>query len=325
MRFSLIIPVAPYRDAEILSSIKELDFPKKDYEVIVEKGGNASENRNNGFKKSSGKIIVFLDDDAVAHKELLKNADNFFKEHPEIDIVGGPQLTPTDEKGFAKISGYALSSKFGGWNTSNRYSKKKLNLNADDTYLTSAIMFCKREVMDKIKFDTNLWPGEDSKFFADAKKEGFKIAYDPDLIIYHRRRPTLIGLSKQIFNYGRVGPLREKFSETVKRPFFLVPSIFLVYFMFIILLGITEISFTGMAVETPLVIERLLAHYLVLFSPLILYGILNLFFSIYESAKNKDLIGILVLPFIFLMIHLSYGAGWIYSYCKRVYSRYIKP
>jgi GT2 family glycosyltransferase len=81
-------------------------------------------------------------------------------------------------------------------------------------------MFCKREVMKKIKFDTTLWPGEDSKFVAESKKQGFKIAYNPDLIIYHRRRPTLKALIKQIFNYGRVGPLREKFSDTIKRPFF---------------------------------------------------------------------------------------------------------
>src|SRR4030042_2060825 len=233
MKFSLVIPVALYRDAEILTSIKEMDFPQKNYEIIIERGPNASDNRNRGFKKSKGQIIVFLDDDAVTDKNLLKNADKFFKEHPEIDIVGGPQLTPLDEKGFAKISGYALSSKFGGWNTSNRYEQKKLNLDADDTYLTSAIIFCKREVMEKVKFDINLWPGEDPKFVTDSQREGFKVAYNPDLIIYHRRRPTLKGLIKQIFNYGRVGPLREKFSDTIKRPFFLIPSLFILYLLFL--------------------------------------------------------------------------------------------
>src|SRR4030042_6934149 len=113
MKFSLVIPVAPYRNAEILDSIKKLDYSAKEYEIIVEKGTNPSENRNRGAEKSKGRIIVFLDDDAVIDKNLLKEAEKFFDKYKEIDIVGGAQLTPLDQKGFAKISGYALSSKFG--------------------------------------------------------------------------------------------------------------------------------------------------------------------------------------------------------------------
>lgn len=305
MKFSLIIPVAPYRNAEILGSIDKLDFSKKKFEVIIEKGTNPSENRNKGAEKSKGEILVFLDDDAVVHIDLLKNANSFFKEHPEIDIVGGPQLTPLDETGFAKISGYALSSKFGGWNASNRYGKKKLNLNADDTYLTSAILFCRKEVMKKVKFDPALFPGEDSKFVTEAKNIGFKIAYNPDLIIYHRRRPTLKALIKQIFNYGRVGPLREKFSETIKRPFFVIPSLFLIYVLFL---------------PTILSINNSFWKFIFL-SPLFLYSILDLFFSFYESLKNRDWKGIFILPFIFPLIHLSYGAGWIYSWGKKIFER----
>jgi len=311
MRFSLIIPVAPHRNAEVLQSVNELNFAKKDYEIIIEKGRNASENRNRGFEKSRGEIIVLLDDDGVVPENLLEKADEFLKKHSEIDIVGGPQLTPLDDKGFAKISGYALSSKFGGWNTSNRYEKKKLNLNADDTYLTSAIMFCRREVMEKIKFDVNLWPGEDPKFVTEAKKEGFKVAYNPDLIIYHRRRPTLKALIKQIFNYGRVGPLREKFSETIKRPFFLIPSLFVIYLTLTLI--ILDLKLFGLN----------LIPIKILLSPLVLYGVLDLFFSSYESIKNKDLRGIFLLPFIFPIIHISYGIGWVYSYLKKISEKYL--
>ena len=51
MRFSLIIPVAPYRNAEILNSVKELDYPKRDFEVLVEKGVGASKIGMRGLKK----------------------------------------------------------------------------------------------------------------------------------------------------------------------------------------------------------------------------------------------------------------------------------
>jgi len=320
MRFSLIIALAPYRDAEILKSINELDFPKEEYEIIIEKGLNASDNRNRGAERSKGEIIVFLDDDGVVPKELLQNASNFFKEHSEIDIVGGPQLTPLDEKGFAKLSGYALSSKFGGWDTSNRYGKKKLNLNVDETHLTTAIMFCKKKVVEEVKFDKKLWPGEDPKFIAEARQKNFKVAYSPDLIIYHRRRPTIKALIKQIFNYGKVGPLRESFLETLRKPFFLIPSLFVIYILFFFL-GITITpSLSGYVIN-----ENILGFevkiWQVLIFPLLVYVFLSLIYSFYESIKNKDISGILFLPIIFPIIHISYGAGRIYGSCQKLFGR----
>ena len=45
MRFSLIIPLAPDRDAPILESIKKLDYPRSEFHVVVVKGLNPSENR----------------------------------------------------------------------------------------------------------------------------------------------------------------------------------------------------------------------------------------------------------------------------------------
>jgi len=54
MKFSLVIPLAPGRNAEILDSIKQLDYSKKEFEIIVEEGTNPSDNRNKGAKKSKG-------------------------------------------------------------------------------------------------------------------------------------------------------------------------------------------------------------------------------------------------------------------------------
>ena len=320
MKFSIVIPVAPYRNAEILESLKQLDFSKKEFEIIVEKGINPSENRNRGTKKAKGEIIVFLDDDGTVNRELLKNAEKFFMNNSNIDIVGGPQLTPINEKGFAKISGYALSSKFGGWDVSNRYSIKKLNLNADETYLTSALMFCKKKIFNKVRFDHNLFPGEDSKFIMDAKKAGFKIAYSPNLTLYHRRRPSILGLIKQVFNYGKSGPTRQSLYETIKKPFFLIPSLFVIYLsflsVFVFFYSLIKMSITGAFIGTSGGVE---IFNFILFFPLILYITLNLLFSLYESLKNRDFIAILFLPFIFPLIHLSYGVGWIYGFITKTF------
>lgn len=299
IKFSLVIPVAPERDAPIVGSLKEVNYSKSKVEIIVIKGKNPSENRNKGFKKSSGEIIGFLDDDATADENILKNVEEFFEKYPEIDIVGGPQLTPIDEGGFAKISGYALSSKFGAWKIANRYSGKEEILDVDETALTSANLFCRKKVLKKIKFDTKLFPGEDPKFIDDARKNEFKVAYSPKIIVYHKRRQNVKGLIKQIFNYGKTRPMKENFLETLKKPFFLVPSLFVGYLIFLnIKIIFSKLTFFSLL-------------------PLVMYFILNLLFSIYESIKNKDFKSIFILPFVFLFIHLSYGIGIIWGYLKK--------
>lgn len=301
MKFSLIIPVAPERNAEIINSINKLDYDKNRIEIIVERGRNPSENRNNGVKKAKNEVLVFLDDDAVIDSDYLNNIEKFLEKNKDIDIVGGPQLTPKDEKGFAKISGYALSSKFGSWKISDRYCKNGELLNADETCITSANLVCKKKVFNKIEFDLNLFPGEDPKFISDAKKNGFKIAYSPEIIVYHRRRASVNGMIKQIFNYGKVRPLKEKFSETLKMPFFFIPSLFLIYLILLIVLMVMKYS-----------------RFFV-FLPFILYVILALIFSVHDSFKNKDYKAVIFLPFIYLIIHVSYGAGMIYGYFKKLF------
>ena len=311
MKFSLVIPVAPERNAEILESIKKMDYPKKEFHVVVVRGKNPSENRNKGAEKAVGEIIGFLDDDAKVEKDFLKNIENFFNKYPSIDVVGGPQLTPKDDKSFAKISGYALCSRFGAAGTSNRYKKGELNLDADESSITSANLFVRKHVMNKVSFDTNLFPGEDPKFIEDAKEAGFRVAYCPDFVVYHRRRPTITGFTKQIFNYGKVRPKKESLSKTLKHPFFLIPSLFVIYLAFLIINSLFNPIITGGFIG----VDKFNSN--ILFIPLLLYIALAIIFSFIDSVDNKDFKAVFVLPFIYLLIHLSYGIGMIRGYVKR--------
>lgn len=314
VRFSLVIPVAPYRNAEIIKSIKNLEYPKKNFQVIIINGKNPSDNRNIGAKKSKGEILGFLDDDGLVEKNFLTNVDNFFKKYPEIDIVGGPQLTPKNDRGFARISGYALSSKFGAAGVNKRYRIGKLNLDANEKDLTSANLFARKHVMEKIKFDTKLWPGEDPKFIDDAKKAGFKVAYCPDFVIYHRRRPTLKGFIGQIYSYGKARPLKEPTRDTIKKPVFLVPSIFIFYLIFLIAIIIKKTLASGKLAG----INTLSQVSIFPLTPLLLYFILSIIFGIYDSSKNKEYKAVIFLPIIYAIIHLSYGLGMIRGFIKKI-------
>lgn len=322
MKFSLVIPLAPDRDAPIIESIKNLDYPKKEFHVVVVMGLNPSANRNKGAEKSRGEIIAFLDDDALMDRNYLKEAEKFFIEHPEIDIVGGPQLSPMDEDGFAKISGYGLTSTFGAFGRTHRYAKRKQDFNVEENMLTSANLLCRRHVMDKIKFNTKLFPGEDSVFIEDAKKAGLKIAYSPEMIVYHKRRPTLKLFIKQIFNYGKVRPFINTPTEILtRRPYVLIPSFFFIYLISLLILVWTNIFITGNAVNSGYwyfdKIPNLGIFYMI---PIMAYSLLAIIFSVNDSARNKNLGAFFVLPFIYFILHLSYGSGMIVGFIRRVFT-----
>lgn len=294
-KFSLVIPIAPWRNAEIIDSIKQVDYDKNKFEVIIEKGTNASENRNNGIKKSKGEWVIFLDDDALIDKSFLKNAEEFIKSNPDVSIFGGPQLNPEKEGLFEKISGIALTSNFGAFRVNKRYKKGGESFNADETYLTSANLCVKKEVFKKIgNFNIFLYPGEDPEFISRAKKFGLKIAYTPKIIIFHKRRDNLKSFCKQIFNYGLVRPKRNKIIQETKF-LFLIPMFFIIYFLFLPILILLNKLFI---------------------IPLLIYVILSILFSLYDAITNKNLISFFVLPFVYLVIHISYGFGMLVGYLK---------
>ena len=280
VKFSIVVPLAPGRNAEVLDSLKSFD--KSKYEVIVEEGTNTSLNRNNGMEKSKGEIILFLDDDAFVDRGLLKNGEEFLDKHKEIDIVGGPQLTPKSDKWFARISGYAMASYFGSQSMSLRYKKGKLDFDGWNK-ITSAISFVRKEVFDKVKFKEGMFPGEDPEFYYNAKKHGFKIAYNPDLFIYHKRRDDLKGFLKQFYLYGKM-----KLKTGHISLLFFIPSAFVLY-----LISLIFLSFV---------------HWIFLV-PLGVYLIISILFSFYEAAKNKSFFSVFLLPFFYLGIHVSYGVG----------------
>ena len=295
MKYSIIIALAPERNCEVKTSVENLDFNKKEYEIIIESGKNPSLNRNNGAKKAKGKILFFLDDDAKIEKDLLNKAEIFFNKYNP-DILGGPQLTPSDDKYFAKTSGYAMADFFCTSYMSNRYKKGKLNLNANENDLTSAICFVKKDVFNKLKgFNLNLFPGEDPEFFFRAKKSGFKIAYSPEIYIYHRRRPTLKSLIKQFYNYGLTRVKKEKQAGLKPKLLYLLPSLFLIYL----------ITLPGF----------LLLSYLFII-PIIIYLLIVIISSIKQVIIYKDFKSIFLLPFIYPIIHLSYGYGLIKGLIK---------
>ena len=288
---SVVVPLGYNREILAEESLK-----KNKVSFFIEIGQNPSANRNRGWEKAKTPLIGFINAHTVLTDNWAEEVKKFFSKYPNIDIVGGPQLTKEDENLFARASGYALSSFFGTVNLRSRYRSGKINLQATEKEITLANLVCKRSVFKNLRFDEKLYPGEDIKFIHEAENSGFRIAYDPDIKVYNARRKRVrgfYGIVKQMFNYGRVRPRLNGLKSIAKKPVFIIPTLFLLYIFFLpLLITINKFSL----------------------SLLISYIILNLSFSFYEGIKNNEIKTIPIILIVFPIIHISYGIGFLYGF-----------
>ena len=221
-KVSIIIPTKNNGDIleKCLSSIKNQDYPKDKYEVIIIDGHSTDDTVeiakkyrckiayedvgtrggacNIGIKNAKGEFIAFTDGDCVVPKDWLRNLIKHFNDK-NIASVGGPNITPEDDTEFAKCVGEVLSflSKPGS-----RYG-----FNADEvieTFHNSGcnVVYRKKVIEEAGWFNEKLVTCEDEELDYRIKEKGYKILYTPDAKVYHYRRPTWKRFYKQAYKYA---------------------------------------------------------------------------------------------------------------------------
>ena len=248
IKFSIIIPVRAINDyiREAFPHLINIDYP--DYEVIIfpdelpdqsvldelknpkvhiiasGKTGPAQK-RDMAMQYATGNVFAFIDDDAFPHKDWLKNAAKWFDDDT-VGAVGGPAVTPKNVPLLELSGGYVLASPLCSGSYIRRYIPRTV---CEDDDLPSVNLIVRRDVFEEVKgFDSDYYPGEDTKLCLDiTRKAGKRIIYDPNVLVYHHRRPLFKKHLKQISNYARHrGYFMKKLPETSLRPAYLVPLAF---------------------------------------------------------------------------------------------------
>lgn len=241
---SIIIPVKEVNDyiKESIPHILNLDY--KDFEIIIFADVHAAvsfpkttiiatgkigpaEKRDLALKYARGSIFAFLDDDAYPRRDWLSNALRHF-DNQQVAAVGGPAVTPSSDTFYQRVSGAVFLSKIGGGNP-DRYWPIGGVKEVDDW--PSVNLFVRRSVFEQVGgFNSDYWPGEDTKLCLDIIKAGGKIIYDPDVFVWHHRREGLIRHLRQVGGYGlHRGFFAKKFPETSKRLKYFIPSLFVLF------------------------------------------------------------------------------------------------
>ena len=249
-------PKSSWMLEECLAAIKAQTY--ENYEVIVlpdEVTGKArpAEKRNLGIKRAKGEIVAFIDDDAYPDAHWLEYAVKYFSE-PEIGALGGPGITPPGDSGLARLGGRVYDNILVSGNYRYRYRAGGVRKDVDD--YPSCNLFVRKDVLEKFGgYRTDFWPGEDTLLCKDIIDAGYRIIYDPWVVVYHHRRALFGAHLRQLGRYAfHRGYFCKRYPSNSLHASYFVPTCFVVgfvaikwlwplYGLYAILLTITTFSF----------------------------------------------------------------------------------
>ena len=85
-------------------------------------------------------------------------------------------------------------------------------------------------------YGNNFYGGEDTFLCLKIIKSGWKILYDPKVVVYHHRRALFLPLLKQLSNVGlHRGYFAKKFPQTSRQFGYFLPSILLIGFLLLLI------------------------------------------------------------------------------------------
>ncbi|HPK11030.1 MAG TPA: glycosyltransferase family 2 protein [Saprospiraceae bacterium] len=271
--------IEEYANSEI--SIKLLDNPKK----------SLAAGWNIGIKIAKGQYVIRIDAHAEASPTMIETSVSTIEKDVNAVCVGG-KLISLSIDGSDNVISKVLSSPFGVGNSSFRVS-------SEPRYTDTAVYgLYKKSVFDEIGyFDENLLRNQDIELHNRISKSGYKFYYNPEIESIYYTRNTFKKMLKQAYGNGfwNMMILNKGGSGVSLRH--LVPFAFVLFLIATIICGFffKPIWYLGMAF-------------------IVLHLLLGIVFAILKTHELKE---VLLMPWLFMLLHISYGTGYLAAIFKR--------
>ncbi|MEI0486185.1 glycosyltransferase [Brachyspira intermedia] len=306
LKFTIIIPHRVGENIEkTLEGVYLSNYPKENIEIFQAEGTHPTVQRNECIKQSSGDIVYFIDNDSIVSADNIKEASAIFESDEKIAIVGGPAV----HKVSSLIEMYidkCMRAYYAVGPIANRYRFDNNEVKeGNDRDVILCNLFVRRNVLFEAGlFNEDLYPNEENALIDKILSLGYKLIYNPKILVQRPPRSNLKAYIKMLLNYGR-GRFEQLVRDfNIKNLIFILPSLFANYILLSpIVLCIYHFSKLN-----------LLKFY---FLPLLVYIIMTFLAGIVYSFCDKGFIskirGIFIYPFMFFITHFFYGLGFFYG------------
>ncbi len=168
----------------VVSAAPLEDLVRAGVRNVVEPNRNPATRRNRAVSESSGEILAFIDDDAVADPHWLANAVAYLDVHRDVLALGGPDPAPEDSPVAELMSDTLLSTRWIGSGVAAHENRRGTFAVQHASDIALVNLFVRREAFTG--FDESIgYIGEDT-----ALIEGLlpHVVYSDAVRVFHRRR-----------------------------------------------------------------------------------------------------------------------------------------
>ena len=204
--------------------------------------------------------------------------------------VGGPDKGPLDASFFARCVDYTTTSFIGTGGV-----RRKAGFIVARYYPRGCNMMVPRNVIDLVgMFDPSLEAGEEIELGYRIRKAGFKLAYAPTAMVWHKRRDNLVAFVRQMFTRGQTRiELAKRHRELLELSYFIPPVVLFCVFMLSLLL-----------LFCPAMIQTFEVPFLVACAILLAAGT-------HGAIQLRDARAVGAIPLLLGLQYLMYGAGFV--------------
>ena len=175
-----------------------------DFTLLRNEQQNAAAGRNRGIEKARADVIAFIDGDAVAYSDWLKNIAQALETH-KVAGVGGPDLLPPDSifksRAIARVMTSPMS-RGGKLNPSTQHTMEDGTSYVD--HIPTCNLALRREVIDEVgMFDEAFVKGQDLELNYRIRQAGYQLLYSSNIRVVHYRKQHIREFARQIYKWAK--------------------------------------------------------------------------------------------------------------------------
>ncbi len=288
----IVLAVAPSRDrTEVIAA--ELAQRHPSLRVVANPSGRTPAALNAAIRASQSEVVVRVDGHALIPVDYIRVGVETLN-RSGADNVGGVMaasgLTP-----MQKAIAAAMTSKFG-------VGGAAFHVGGTEGEALTVYLGCfRRSALERVGgYDESMVRAQDWEMNHRIRETGGTVWFTPEMVVTYRPRPSLSALARQYFGYGTWRrEVARRYRETISLRYLAAPALVLA-----LCLGLFLVLIGAFASQQLLVWVGLV--------PLIAYLLGVIGASVISRAGRTGLL----LPFVFPVLHISWGLGFLIGRAK---------